>query len=768
MRTSGSTVGQGAVPVSRQFALRRPSVQLHFSRSFLTQESRQPSFPVRAEDSDTTQIGQTDQSSASAATQLLGGDEQQPFPGVQSESGVELISQAIPTEAVLSASVTETNSRPAGSTDSTSDNWEPAFQSFIDVISKGEHFEGRTPTAKAFTVGVLKRGVLNFARSRQDILFSLPADKIQAVLAAGLPYQERKLTVATRRLSTTFGEEKGFLGKPEGSFQDLTRLVIAAAYSYALQKGRPTVDRDVDLIESHQYNEGLITAVAAVLPDIVAAASQEPSPEAQAQADASALVREQKAITPQPSDFRPSNSQGPSQDKRQDRSRFFMEKGWDGFEKPGIEVKPGDWVCAECSQHNFARNSDCFKCGASKMDAALPANLSSARRTPDRRARTDSFSERPPQTEFFSDRRSQTDGFSDRRERRSQSDSFSDSAASVSEGDWGCSECGTSNFARRGKCFKCGRPRSKGLAEGQKPGDWTCPSCSANNFSRRTDCFRCNTPKPEDQGYRAQSRRDSFADTRSRSSSSSNFERPVYEAKPGDWDCTACGASNFARRGLCFKCGEPRTGDSSFGGSSGASSSGRSAGRVFDNKQEESSWFDADEASPSSSPSTSSWDPRTSLGTDQPHQEPQAAPRSVDRDAPRRAGPQGGSEWERGGATMNRGGRAGSSRGGGSSFGRGGKSFGRDGGSSARGGGSFGRGGGSSSRGGGSFSRGGASSVRRGGSSTRGRGSADSKDGRSFSGYSKGRDVITGEPLGKSINRSFSEDSFGGNLSDSE
>jgi len=84
-------------------------------------------------------------------------------------------------------------------------------------------------------------------------------------------------------------------------------------------------------------------------------------------ADASALVREQKAITPQPSDFRPSNSQGPSQDKRQDRSRFFMEKGWDGFEKPGIEVKPGDWVCAECSQHNFARNTDCFKCGASKM-----------------------------------------------------------------------------------------------------------------------------------------------------------------------------------------------------------------------------------------------------------------------------------------------------------------------------------------------------------------------------------------------------------------
>lgn len=71
---------------------------------------------------------------------------------------------------------------------------------------------------------------------------------------------------------------------------------------------------------------------------------------------------------------------------------------------------------------------------ALSREAALPANLSSDRRLPDRRARTDSFSDRPPQTEFFSDRRSQTDGFSDRRKRRPQGDSFSDSAASTPEG----------------------------------------------------------------------------------------------------------------------------------------------------------------------------------------------------------------------------------------------------------------------------------------------------------------------------------------------
>lgn len=83
---------------------------------------------------------------------------------------------------------------------------------------------------------------------------------------------------------------------------------------------------------------------------------------------------------------------------------------------------------------------------ALSREAALPASLSSDRRTPDRRARTDSFSDRPPQTEFFSDRRSQTDSFSDRRERRPQNDSFSESAASESEGrhttqaiTWRCS-----------------------------------------------------------------------------------------------------------------------------------------------------------------------------------------------------------------------------------------------------------------------------------------------------------------------------------------
>lgn len=67
-----------------------------------------------------------------------------------------------------------------------------------------------------------------------------------------------QLTTATKRLSTTFGEQKGFLGQPEGSFQDLTRFIIAAAYSHSMHMGRAGDVKDKDLVDwqTHQYSEG--------------------------------------------------------------------------------------------------------------------------------------------------------------------------------------------------------------------------------------------------------------------------------------------------------------------------------------------------------------------------------------------------------------------------------------------------------------------------------------------------------------------------------
>ena len=185
------------------------------------------------------------------------------------------------------------------------------------------------------------------------------------------------------------------------------------------------------------------------------------------------------------------------------------------------------------------------------------------------------------------------------------------------------------------------------------------------------------------------------------------------------------------------------------GGGSGMTTSGRSAGRVFSNKQDESSWFDADESTDTSTSSSTSWDPRASLGSEQSQPREQSTPASFDRGTPRRGGgsPRG-SDWDRGGASVSRGGRGGSSSRGSSSYG-----------SSSRGGSSYG----SSSRGGGASRGRGYSSQ-----SSRGDRGSQSRDGASFSGYSRGRDIVTGEPIKDSKSRSFSQDSFGGEWGDLE
>lgn len=183
--------------------------------------------------------------------------------------------------------------------------------------------------------------------------------------------------------------------------------------------------------------------------------------------------------------------------------------------------------------------------------------------------------------------------------------------------------------------------------------------------------------------------------------------------------------------------------------------SGRNAGRVFNSKQDESSWFDADESMDADTSSISAWDPRTSLGSEQPQSRPQERSGSFERGSPSRGGGSSrGSDWDRGGASMSRGGRGGSS----SRGGRGGSSYG----SSSRG---------SSSRG--SFSRGrgaprGAPRGRGYSSQSGGRDPAESRNGGSFSGYSRDRDIITGEPINNSKSRSFSQDSFGGDWGDLE
>lgn len=100
---------------------------------------------------------------------------------------------------------------------------------------------------------------------------------------------------------------------------------------------------------------------------------------------------------------------------------------------------PGDWPCASCAAHNFARNSQCFRCGRARGATAAP----------------------------------------------------------VPAGDWDCPSCRISNFARRSDCFKCrrARPAAPRPPPERKQGDWDCDGCGVLNFARNATCFRCRQRK---------------------------------------------------------------------------------------------------------------------------------------------------------------------------------------------------------------------------------------------------------------------------------
>ena len=88
----------------------------------------------------------------------------------------------------------------------------------------------------------------------------------------------------------------------------------------------------------------------------------------------------------------------------------------------------------------------------------------------------------------------------------------------------------------------------------RRPGDWNCPACNAHNFASKTACFRCQAPKPDnlppDGGYGGFQGGGGYGGDNRR---------------PGDWDCGACGAHNFASRSACYKCQTPK-GDVGTGG----------------------------------------------------------------------------------------------------------------------------------------------------------------------------------------------------------
>mmetsp|Transcript_86270 Transcript_86270/g.180501 ORF Transcript_86270/g.180501 Transcript_86270/m.180501 type:complete len:414 (+) Transcript_86270:450-1691(+) len=184
--------------------------------------------------------------------------------------------------------------------------------------------------------------------------------------------------------------------------------------------------------------------------------------------------------------------------------------------------KPGDWVCPECNDLQFARNTQCRKCGMPNPGGCGGCNM-------------------PPQRPGF--------GFA---------------PTFGKPGDWTCPACGDHQFARNEVCRKCGAKPPAGGSGGMldapggvphKFGDWICPNCSDLVFARNSNCRRCGTPNPH-------------SDNPGKGCGKGDFHHPLphqpHGGMPGDWICTNCGDHCFASRTHCRKCSSVRPSPNDF------------------------------------------------------------------------------------------------------------------------------------------------------------------------------------------------------------
>ena len=113
-------------------------------------------------------------------------------------------------------------------------------------------------------------------------------------------------------------------------------------------------------------------------------------------------------------------------------------------------MKPGDWMCPKCNNHNFASKNVCNR---SNCDEPKPSGG-------DRRSQgRSSWGDRRGGDRRGGDRRGgdhrdqRRSSWGDRRggERKDRNQS------EAREGDWTCKQCGNSNFAFRTECNRCGR-----------------------------------------------------------------------------------------------------------------------------------------------------------------------------------------------------------------------------------------------------------------------------------------------------------------------
>ena len=111
----------------------------------------------------------------------------------------------------------------------------------------------------------------------------------------------------------------------------------------------------------------------------------------------------------------------------------------------GVQMRPGDWICQACNNHNYADKIACNRCRVPKPGQwhGMPGG-----------------------------------------------------GPTMRQGDWICRACANHNYADKTSCNRCKLEKNVYItATGMREGDWICPSCNNHNYADKTACNKCAVPK---------------------------------------------------------------------------------------------------------------------------------------------------------------------------------------------------------------------------------------------------------------------------------
>jgi len=151
------------------------------------------------------------------------------------------------------------------------------------------------------------------------------------------------------------------------------------------------------------------------------------------------------------------------------------------------KLKPGDWICPSCLDHQFGRNDTCRKCGTPKEMASdnLAEMLGQGIDVP-------TITERaaPQQVQQF---------LMQHVVEQHAVDIFlklDPKLQKIVMNKGSLAEARDQTAMLMGRIKQAQKIASGAITMELKPGDWICPGCHDVQFSRNTTCRQCGSPKP--------------------------------------------------------------------------------------------------------------------------------------------------------------------------------------------------------------------------------------------------------------------------------